>query len=178
MGIYCWLIQQKSVFLIKCLFIYFGYTGSWLWHTGSLVVAYELLVAECGVQFPDQGSNPGHLHWEQGITGEVPTVSLKGPVLSSESLNQASVSIPPVTLAPFPLDRNIAHYTQTPILFPLSPSSPSFPSSPIPTYTHLPNPSEHNSQIITNTIFIQTDNLAVSQHALLMSDVWRMQDCH
>lgn len=42
-------LQQNPVFLIKCLFIYFGYTGSWLWHTGSLVVAYELLVEECGV---------------------------------------------------------------------------------------------------------------------------------
>ena len=33
-------------------------------HLGSLVVACELLVVTCGIQFPDQGSNPGPLHWE------------------------------------------------------------------------------------------------------------------
>ena len=31
-----------------------------LWkHTGSLVVVCELLAGACGIQFPDQGSNPG-----------------------------------------------------------------------------------------------------------------------
>ena len=41
--------------------------GSSLWHVGSLAVACELLVATCGIQFPDQGSNPGPLHWECGV---------------------------------------------------------------------------------------------------------------
>ena len=31
-----------------------------LWHTGSLGVA-------CGIQFPDQGSNLGPLHWQRGV---------------------------------------------------------------------------------------------------------------
>ena len=25
------------------------------------------LVVACGIQFPDQGSNPGPLHWERGV---------------------------------------------------------------------------------------------------------------
>ena len=40
---------------------------SLLWHVGSLVVACKLLVAACGIRFPDQGSNPGSLHWECGV---------------------------------------------------------------------------------------------------------------
>ena len=30
--------------------------------------AYEVLVEACGIQFPDQGSNPGPLHWERGVS--------------------------------------------------------------------------------------------------------------
>ena len=33
---------------------------------GTLVVACELSVAACGIKFPDQGWNPGPLHWEHG----------------------------------------------------------------------------------------------------------------
>ena len=48
----------------------FGCYRSQLQHTGSLVVV-------CGIQFPDQGSNPGPLHQELGVsaiwtTREVP----------------------------------------------------------------------------------------------------------
>ena len=32
------------------------------------VVACELLIAACSIQFPDQGSNPGPLHWECGVS--------------------------------------------------------------------------------------------------------------
>lgn len=32
-----------------------------------LVAAYELLVAVCGIEFPDQGSNLGPLHWEHRV---------------------------------------------------------------------------------------------------------------
>ena len=32
-----------------------------------LVAAQELLVEVCGILFPNQGSNPGPLHWKQGI---------------------------------------------------------------------------------------------------------------
>ena len=45
-----------------------------LWHAGSLV-------ATCGIQFPDQGLNPGPLLWERGVlahwtTREVPQIIL------------------------------------------------------------------------------------------------------
>ena len=59
------------------------HTESLLWHAGSfLVVAcglfscglWDLLVAACGllavvcrIQFPDQGLNPGPLHWEHRV---------------------------------------------------------------------------------------------------------------
>ena len=38
-----------------------------LLHVDFLVAACELLVAECGIQFPNQGMNPGPLHWELGV---------------------------------------------------------------------------------------------------------------
>ena len=59
-----------------------------LWLVGSLVVAHWLLSCStqapqlwhsnswlrhtCGIQFPDQGSNPGPLHWEQGVLTTAP----------------------------------------------------------------------------------------------------------
>ena len=49
------------------------HANSQLWHMGSLVVAFELLVVHaCGIQFPDQVSNPGPLHWEHGVLSTVP----------------------------------------------------------------------------------------------------------
>ena len=35
---------------------------------GSLVAACKLLAVTCGIQFPDQGWDPGLLHWEQGLS--------------------------------------------------------------------------------------------------------------
>ena len=32
-----------------------------------VVVACRLLVMACGVQFPDQGWNPGSVHWERRV---------------------------------------------------------------------------------------------------------------
>ena len=32
-----------------------------------LVAAQEIFTAACGIQFPDQGSNLGPLHWEQSL---------------------------------------------------------------------------------------------------------------
>ena len=32
----------------------------------------KLLVEACGIQFPDQGSNPGPLHWEYGVSATEP----------------------------------------------------------------------------------------------------------
>ena len=36
------------------------------------VAACKLLVTADGVQFPDQGSNPGLLHWERGVLATGP----------------------------------------------------------------------------------------------------------
>ena len=41
-------------------------------HAGPLVVAYDLLVVGCGIQFPDQGLNLGPLRWEHGILATGP----------------------------------------------------------------------------------------------------------
>ena len=30
-------------------------------------MGYSILVTACGIQFPDQGLNPGPLHWERGV---------------------------------------------------------------------------------------------------------------
>ena len=43
-----------------------------LGHGESLVVECKLLVAECGILFPDKGSNPGPLHWENGVLATGP----------------------------------------------------------------------------------------------------------
>ena len=44
-----------------------GDLQSSLQHVRSLVAACELLVAACGIQFPNQGSNLSPLHWELGV---------------------------------------------------------------------------------------------------------------
>ena len=33
---------------------------------------HQVLVAACGIEFPDQGSNPGLLHWKQGALATGP----------------------------------------------------------------------------------------------------------
>ena len=38
-----------------------------LWHLGSFVAAFELLVTAHGIQFPDQGWDPGPVHWKLGV---------------------------------------------------------------------------------------------------------------
>ena len=47
----------------KVLIYLFGYTGSKVQYAGSLI-----LVAEYGIQFPDQGLIPAPLHWERGVS--------------------------------------------------------------------------------------------------------------
>ena len=39
-----------------------------------LVVTWRLLVAACGIQFPDEGLNLGRLHWERGVLATGPPV--------------------------------------------------------------------------------------------------------
>ena len=50
-----------------------GCTRSQLQHVGSLIAACQLLVAACGIQFPDQGTNPGPLHWESRVLATEPS---------------------------------------------------------------------------------------------------------
>ena len=48
--------------------------GTWIF-----VATFQLLVVACGVSFPDQGSNPGPLHWEcRVLTTGPPGKSLHG----------------------------------------------------------------------------------------------------
>ena len=62
-----------SFFLIFYLFIYnLAASGLSCGKRNLLVVACELLVAACGILFPDQGSNPGPLHWERGVLATGP----------------------------------------------------------------------------------------------------------
>ena len=67
--------------LQKYIFIYLAVSGlSWgmqdlcplLWPVGSLVEACKLLIAARGIHFPDQGSNPGPLHWEHRVLATGP----------------------------------------------------------------------------------------------------------
>ena len=55
-GLHCLIVKDTvAAFLKKDLFI---------WVCWVLAAAGELLNVACGIQFPDQGSNPGPLHWE------------------------------------------------------------------------------------------------------------------
>ena len=45
---------------------------SFIWPCGVLFAACELLVVAYGIYFPDKVSNPGPLHWEQGILATGP----------------------------------------------------------------------------------------------------------
>ena len=50
--------------------------GTWapqLWHANSqLQHVNSQLQHACGIQFPDEGSNPGPLHWEHGVLSTAP----------------------------------------------------------------------------------------------------------
>ena len=43
------------------------YIYLFIWLRQVLVAACELLVAACGIQFPNQGLNSGPLHWERAV---------------------------------------------------------------------------------------------------------------
>ena len=62
-----------SWLLIICIFFFFN-IYLFIWQRPVLagacmifVATFQLLVVVCGVQFPDQGLNPGLLYWEQGV---------------------------------------------------------------------------------------------------------------
>ena len=62
-----WQRRQVSVGVF-----FFGCAGCQLWHLESLVAAFELLAVACGIQFPNQGSNPCPLCWERTVPGTGP----------------------------------------------------------------------------------------------------------
>ena len=80
------------IFFKNCIYLFLTAQGpshgtwehrSLLWHAGYLVAACEifldvackLLVSACGIQFPDQGSNPNPLHWESRFLATGPPVA-------------------------------------------------------------------------------------------------------
>ena len=63
-----------------------------IWHVGCLAVESEVLVGACGIQFPDQGSNPGPLHWEYRVlTTAAPAKSQKWLASHSTSWEQCLI---------------------------------------------------------------------------------------
>ena len=72
--------ELSSVFIIhhcitfNCILFFFKFCLiDWLiWLRQVLVVACEHLVVACGISFPDQGLNPGFLHWERGVLATGP----------------------------------------------------------------------------------------------------------
>ena len=72
--------------LLDIIFFFhlFGCAGSQLHHAGALIVHAESLVVACGIQFPNQGSNLGPLHWELGVPGatrDIPEHHFKTPTI-------------------------------------------------------------------------------------------------
>ena len=58
-----------------------------IWLSRVLVAAYRLLVAACGIQFPDKASNLGPLHWQHeasapGPPGKSPSLFLFSTISS------------------------------------------------------------------------------------------------
>ena len=49
--------QKKAVLAAAAIFFFFFNIHEFIW----LRLAFKLLVASCGIQFPDQGLNPGPL---------------------------------------------------------------------------------------------------------------------
>ena len=66
-NVYLYLFKQHFIYLFGCTGSQVRHMKSSLfscstWNYLSLGAACEFVVA-CGIQFPDQGSNPGPLHW-------------------------------------------------------------------------------------------------------------------
>ena len=52
-------VSENEIFIFK--------QYSFIWLHQAFVAAWELIVVTCGISFPDQGLNPGPLHWEHEI---------------------------------------------------------------------------------------------------------------
>ena len=80
--IMCFLPNDFYLFVLKYVFIWLlrflvvGCGISSLWHIGSLVAAR-------GIQVPEQGSNPGPMHWKCGVLATGPP--WKPPAFASTS---------------------------------------------------------------------------------------------
>ena len=68
-----------------CLFVVFLILFIWL--RLFFIATYELLVAACGIQFPNQGSNPGLLHWELEVLATGPPQESLNHTLSNGILH-------------------------------------------------------------------------------------------
>ena len=67
-------------------FIFLIYFLLFIWLPQVLVVACKLLVATCGIYFPDQGSNQCLLHWESRILATGPPERSSGLMIYLEAL--------------------------------------------------------------------------------------------
>ena len=82
-----------SISSLKIIYL-FGFIRPQLWNMGSVVVTFELLAEACGIQFPDQGSNPTALHCECGVLAtEPPGKSPALPFLTQATTNLFFISI-------------------------------------------------------------------------------------
>ena len=95
--------QKGELFFFQCLFIclcrsYLSHAGSSIFaeaceilfyfsavgHVGSLVAAREPSVVARGIWFPDQGWNPGFLHWKCGVLATGPPGRPEETVLNAK----------------------------------------------------------------------------------------------
>ena len=76
--------------------------GFWflLGHEGSLVAAWGLLVAACGIWFPDKRSNLGPLHWEFRVLVTGPPGSPCGAYFNDQLSVRSSHWFPGLGLLP------------------------------------------------------------------------------
>ena len=71
---HAFLIFKIQIYLLDCIRSQLWHRGSSvsMQYVGSLVAACEILVALCGIQFPNQGLNPCPLIWEHGVLATEP----------------------------------------------------------------------------------------------------------
>ena len=70
----CQTLKMPKILSYMVLSIIFltGKKMFFIWLHWVLVVACGSFVAACGISFPDQGSNLGHLDWEYGVLAAGP----------------------------------------------------------------------------------------------------------
>ena len=83
------LVAAHGIFVTACGIFSCSIQDLLLRYADSLVVA-------CGIQFPDQGSNPGPLHWEHGILPTGPPGKSRRLLLDSPCFGQIKAMIQPL----------------------------------------------------------------------------------